>query len=239
MKTIAFDTSNQPLTAAVFKDGVLLEQLEMDSTRNHSEKLMSAIDQLLQNQNWTPQNLDQVIVSQGPGSYTGLRLEVTTAKTLAFTLQLELRGISGLALLASNVLDDNTLIIPMMDARNENVYTGQYRWQAGQLMMVESDRHSSIYDLPLAVGDQPVVYVGEYHKFKEMLQSKVPQAKFATDNLPHATNMFDLAQNVTPLRDSVEIHNFNPNYLRVTQAEADWQALHPNVENKDYVEKIK
>lgn len=239
MKTIAFDTSNQPLTVAVFEDGILLEQLEFNSPRNHSEQLMPAINQLVQDQNWKPQNLDQVIVSQGPGSYTGLRLAVTTAKTLAFTLQLELIGLSGLALLAANVAKEGALIVPMMDARNDNVYVGQYRWQAGQLMVVAADRHSSIYDLPLAVGDQPVVYVGEYHKFKEMLQIKIPQAQFATDNLPHAAHMFDLAQSVMTLRDPTAIHNFNPNYLRVTQAEADWQALHPNAENKDYVEKIK
>ncbi|QIL50212.1 tRNA (adenosine(37)-N6)-threonylcarbamoyltransferase complex dimerization subunit type 1 TsaB [Weissella coleopterorum] len=239
MKTIAFDTSNQPLSAAVFQDGNLLEQFETNSPRNHSEQLLPTIDHLLQNQGWQPQDLNQVIVSQGPGSYTGLRLAVTTAKTLAFTLGLELIGISGLALLAANVLNEDTLIIPMMDARNDNVYAGQYRWQAGELVTVKADQHTSIHDLPLAVGAQAVVYVGEYQKFQDMLKKNVPQAQFAEDNFPHAATMLNVSRTATAIQAPAAVHNFNPKYLRVTQAEADWQALNPNAENHDYVEKIK
>jgi tRNA threonylcarbamoyl adenosine modification protein YeaZ len=239
VKTIAFDISNQPLSVALFEDDQLLGQIETNLAKNHSEQLLPAIDELIKQVGWLPADLDRVIVSQGPGSYTGLRIAVTTAKTLAFTLGLDLIGISGLALLAANVDNQDVLIIPMMDARNENVYAGQYRWIDGVLTSVQADQHTSIHDLPMAVGDEPVVYVGEWNAYERVLRDNVKQAKFADDNVPHAKNMQRLTTGQPVLHDDEKIHQFNPKYLRVTQAEAEWKAANPGVGTQNYVEKVK
>ncbi|MDR3190385.1 MAG: tRNA (adenosine(37)-N6)-threonylcarbamoyltransferase complex dimerization subunit type 1 TsaB [Lactobacillaceae bacterium] len=242
MKILAFDTSNQPLSVALFDDDKLIGVRETDIAKNHSEQLLPLIDELMHAQNWQPSDLDRVIVSQGPGSYTGLRIAVTTAKTLAFTLGIELVGISSLALLAANVTDEDAIIVPLMDARNDNVYSGQYQWQAGQLVNIAPDRHTSISGLPMALppNTQKVIYVGEWTSFETVLQAAVPNASFmqADANKPHASNALVVAHDAKVLTAVDDIHQFVPNYLRVTQAEADWQKAHPDARNQDYVEKI-
>lgn len=241
MKTIAFDTSNQPLSVALFEDDQLIDQRETNIKRNHSTQLLPFIDELVHQVNWTPQDLDNVIVSQGPGSYTGLRIAVTTAKTLAFTLGLTLTGISSLALLASNISDDNVVIVPIMDARNQNIYAAQYQWQAGHLTVVQADAHMNLDKLQASLVNQPqnIVFVGEWQRFETQLKTAFPQAKFASDNLPHAANSLLLAKDGHKLTTMNEIHQFVPQYHRLSQAEADWAKAHPNDEGgHTYVEKV-
>ncbi|MCM0582592.1 tRNA (adenosine(37)-N6)-threonylcarbamoyltransferase complex dimerization subunit type 1 TsaB [Weissella diestrammenae] len=240
MKTIAFDTSNQPMSVALFDADRLVGEIETNLAKNHSEQLLLSIDELVKSAGWQPSDLNRVITSQGPGSYTGLRIAVTTAKTLAFSLHLELIGLSGLALLAGNVIANDTIVIPLMDARNDNVYAGQYRWRDGKLVNVVADQHTSIYDLPMAVNSQErVIYVGDWEKYEAVIKAQVPQAEFSKDNVPHARHMLTLIADESVLRTNEAIHQFNPQYLRVTQAEAEWQAAHPNVGRQNYVEKVK
>lgn len=243
MKTIAFDASNQPLTIALFDNQELISQFETNQVKNHSEQLLPGIDQLMQDAGWRPQDLERVIVSQGPGSYTGLRLAVTTAKTLAFTLGLELVGVSSLALLAANVaLADakDTLIIPLMDARNQNVYAGQYQWQGEHLVNIINDQHTPLKAMPSQIAaQQAVIYVGATPEMQAEILTQVPQAQFAADNLPHAANLVQLARTEPVITAVNAIHQFNPRYLRLTQAEANWQQQHPEAKRQDYVEKVK
>ncbi|KRN32311.1 tRNA (adenosine(37)-N6)-threonylcarbamoyltransferase complex dimerization subunit type 1 TsaB [Weissella halotolerans] len=240
-KTIAFDTSNRALSVALFEDERLLFQIESNLTRNHSSQLLPDIDQALKSVDWQPADLTQVIVSQGPGSYTGLRIGVTTAKTLAFTLGIGLTGISSLALLATNVDDPTALIIPVMDARNQNLYAGAYRWQDGHLVQVLPDQHTHVkglIDQVKALTEQPVVVVGEWQSVQADLSLAWSQLRFAQDNLPHASHSLILAADATSLTDMTAIHQFVPNYHRLSQAEADWAQAHPGASNDGYVEKI-
>lgn len=240
-KVIAFDTSNRALSVALFEDERLLFQIESNLTRNHSSQLLPDIDQALQTVNWQPADLTDVIVSQGPGSYTGLRIGVTTAKTLAFTLGLALTGISSLALLATNVDDPQALIVPVMDARNQNLYAGAYRWQEGQLVQVLPDQHTHVKALIKqldALVQESVVVVGEWTSVQSELSLVGPQVRFAQDNLPHAAHSLLLAADAVTLTDMMAIHQFVPNYHRLSQAEADWAQTHPGASNEGYVEKI-
>ncbi|GEP74415.1 tRNA (adenosine(37)-N6)-threonylcarbamoyltransferase complex dimerization subunit type 1 TsaB [Weissella thailandensis] len=241
MKTIAFDTSNQPLSVALFEDDNLIDQRETNVRRNHSTQLLPFIDELVKQANWTPQDLDNVIVSQGPGSYTGLRIAVTTAKTLAFTLNISLTDISSLALLAANVADTNAVIVPIMDARNQNIYAAQYQWESGRLVVRQPDKHMNIDKLHAALEtmQQPIIFVGEWQRFEDQLRELFPAATFAQDNLPHAANMMSLAQDSAKLTDMNDIHQFVPNYHRLSQAEADWAKAHPEDQGGHaYVEKV-
>ncbi|SCC01142.1 tRNA (adenosine(37)-N6)-threonylcarbamoyltransferase complex dimerization subunit type 1 TsaB [Weissella bombi] len=241
MKTIAFDTSNQPLSVALFEDDQLIDQRETNVQRNHSTQLLPFIDELVRQANWTPQDLDNVIVSQGPGSYTGLRIAVTTAKTLAFTLGLTLTGISSLALLASNVTDESAVIVPVMDARNQNIYAAQYQWQAGHLVAVQADAHMNLETLQASLADQKqaIIFVGEWQRFETQLKTAFPDAEFASDNLPHAANSLQLSKDSQELTNMADIHQFVPNYHRLSQAEADWAKAHPEDHGgHTYVEKV-
>ncbi len=240
MKTIAFDTSNQPLSVAIFEDDKLVDQRATNVLKNHSVQLLPFMDELLKAAGWQPNDLDQVIVSQGPGSYTGLRIAVTTAKTLAFTLNLALVGISSLALLAANVTATDKLIVPIMDARNDNMYVGGYRYLAGRLTSVQADRHSNLQKLidDLKATATDVIFVGEVGRFELALREALPTAEFSTTNLPNAANLMMLAELEKPITDIDAIHQFVPNYLRLSQAEVDWAKAHPGVSHDGFVEKV-
>src|SRR5699024_7924631 len=94
MRVLAIDTSNQTMSVAVKEGEFVVGELTTHIKRNHSERLMPAIENLMNEVGWTPSSLDRIAVAQGPGSYTGLRIGVTVAKTLAWTLQKELVGVS-------------------------------------------------------------------------------------------------------------------------------------------------
>ncbi|MDA5458026.1 tRNA (adenosine(37)-N6)-threonylcarbamoyltransferase complex dimerization subunit type 1 TsaB [Weissella confusa] len=240
MKVIAFDTSNQPLSVALFEDDKLIGQRETNVAKNHSVQLLPFIDELVKSAGWAPADLDRVVVSQGPGSYTGLRIAVTTAKTLAFTLGIELVGISSLGLLATNVTTPGVTIVPVMDARNANLYAGQYELRDGKYVATVADRHTNVPALisQLAEENQQVVFVGEWARFEEELRQALPDAQFASDNLPHAANVLPLVTDAQVLTDMTDIHQFVPNYYRLSQAEADWAKAHPDAGDGVYVEKV-
>lgn len=235
MKILAFDTSNQTLAAAILEDDQTIASFQLNQKMNHSLTLMPAIEHIMKISSLTPKDLDRIVVAQGPGSYTGIRIAVTTAKTLADTLKIELVGISSLKALAANV-SDQRLIVPIMDARRNNVYAGVYQWEDQQLKTVIPDQHIPLAEL-LDQLQEDAVFVGETAKFAEMIGEKLPNAKIETDdriNLPNGVTLGQLGYLKTPVAD---IQSFVPAYLKRVEAEEKWLQTHqPGDEN--YVEKI-
>ncbi|MFV8213956.1 tRNA (adenosine(37)-N6)-threonylcarbamoyltransferase complex dimerization subunit type 1 TsaB, partial [Streptococcus pluranimalium] len=126
MKVLAFDTSNQTLSVALVEDSDLQADMTLTVQKNHSVSLMPTVDFLMQQVGWKPSDLEKIVVAQGPGSYTGLRVAVATAKTLAYSLGIDLVGVSSLQALALPVKTD-TVLIPLIDARRQHAYVGFYQ----------------------------------------------------------------------------------------------------------------
>ena len=105
MKLLAFDTSSKALSVAILEDETLLAETTLTIKKNHSITLMPVIDFLMRQIDLTPKDLDRIVVAEGPGSYTGLRIAVATAKTLAHTLGIELVGVSSLLALVPDDLE--------------------------------------------------------------------------------------------------------------------------------------
>ncbi|GCF92289.1 tRNA (adenosine(37)-N6)-threonylcarbamoyltransferase complex dimerization subunit type 1 TsaB [Enterococcus florum] len=235
MKLLAFDTSNQGLAVAVLEDQQVIASMQLNRKMNHSLTLMPAIEQLMKASGLIPKDLDRIVVAQGPGSYTGIRIAVTTAKTLADTLKIELVGVSSLASIAANFRTDS-LIVPLFDARRKNVYAGGYRWEDQQLKAVFSDQHVSLDEL-LDNLKEPAIFVGEAEKFQTLIYERLPDANIITEdqfNLPNAVSLGRLGLEQNTVED---IHSFVPDYLKRVEAEENWLKTHPS-EDTDYVEKI-
>lgn len=158
-RLLAFDTSTSSLAVAVMENDRLLAQVNILAERNHSAFLVTAIQDCLDSAGVSRSDLDGIAVGVGPGSYTGIRIAVTTAKTLAWALQLPLIGFSSLESTAlggwangtkqdatsikpltveSNVDDgithsDEHWIIPLVDARRGQVYTALFAAKEGNL----------------------------------------------------------------------------------------------------------
>ncbi|ALO03635.1 tRNA (adenosine(37)-N6)-threonylcarbamoyltransferase complex dimerization subunit type 1 TsaB [Lactiplantibacillus paraplantarum] len=241
MKLLAIDTSNRPLSVAVLEDTRILATTTTNVGRNHSSTLLPIIEQAMAQAQVVPNDLDRIVVAAGPGSYTGLRIGVTTAKTLAFTLNKALVGVSSLAVLAGNIVTEGQLVAPLFDARRDNIFTGLYRIEHHQPVTVIADQHISVaeWGQQLVSYNEPITFIGsDVDQYTSILQTALPNqfVRAAPQlDLPQAAVLGLLGQTMTPV---AEIHNFVPNYLRLTQAEREWQAKHPEKEHAPYVEKI-
>src|SRR5699024_9282983 len=117
----------------------LIADLTTNIAKNHSVRLMPAIHQMMNEVHIKPAQLEKIIVSKGPGSYTGVRIGLSTAKSLAWALNIPVVGVSSLEALAWQGRFFHGYICPFFDARRGMVYTGLYRWETERMVLAESD----------------------------------------------------------------------------------------------------
>jgi tRNA threonylcarbamoyladenosine biosynthesis protein TsaB len=222
---LGIETSNSPLSIAIVQDGQVVEEVTKNEKLTHSVTAMSTIEELFQKANLKPRDLDAIAVSEGPGSYTGLRIGVTIAKTLAWTLKKPLVGVSSLQVLAANAASETGVVCSLFDARRQNVYAAVY--QGTQLETVIEVKHNSIEELltQLQQLKVPVRFVGlDVENFNDKIIEQLGDyALFAPSSLalPRASQLISIAQK-QPLPSVEEVHNFVPRYHRIAQAEAEW-----------------
>ena len=222
---LGIDTANTPLSVAIVKDGIILAEVNSSMAVNHSLRAMPVIEELFATVQMQPKDIDAIAVSEGPGSYTGVRIGVTIAKTLAWTLKKPLYGVSSLKVLAANAPYFNGVICPIVDARRNNVYAGVYEFVNGGLTANMEDGHFAIEDLleVLASKERPVLFVGkDVAMHEELITDKLKEnaviAPFPLQ-LPRASSLIFIAQQN---EQQENIHAFTPEYRRIAEAEANW-----------------
>lgn len=227
MKILAFDSSNQALSVALVEDGCLQVETLLTVKKNHSISLMPVIDFLVEQVGWTPNSLDRIVVAQGPGSYTGLRVAVATAKTLAYALGIDLVGVSSLQSLVPTHLSG--FVVPLIDARRNHVYAGIY--QNGRA--VEGDRYWSFEELLASVsGQEKITFVGEVEHFIKQIEQALPTAQYQA-SLPSAYQLALIGQDMP----AVDVMSFEPHYLKRVEAEEKW--LKDNeVASESYIKRV-
>ncbi|MCR3923329.1 MAG: tRNA (adenosine(37)-N6)-threonylcarbamoyltransferase complex dimerization subunit type 1 TsaB, partial [Firmicutes bacterium] len=124
---LGIDTATLVCSAAVVSEEKILAEYTLHVKKTHSERLLPLIDTLLRDAGLTPRDLDAVAISVGPGSFTGLRIGMVTAKALGQALQLPLCGVSTLTALAAQHPYFPGLVCPILDARREQVYQALFR----------------------------------------------------------------------------------------------------------------
>lgn len=224
MKVLAIDTSNNTMGIALTDGKKVIGEIITNLKKNHSIRVMPAIEALLANCNVLPSELEKIVVAKGPGSYTGVRIGVTIAKTLAWTLKIPLVGVSSLEVLACNGRFFNGLVSPLFDARRGQIYTGLYRFNMENLESVEKDQ--IILDVNWAKMiqkyNEPILFIGnDTHLHKEVLKQELHDlAIFGVDvlNNPRPSELAFLGME----KEADSIHSFVPSYLRLAEAEAIW-----------------
>lgn len=228
MKVLALDTSNQALAVALVENGQKQADMTLAIKKNHSISLMPTIDFLMQSVGWQPTDLERIVVAQGPGSYTGLRIGVATAKTLAYTLGIDLVGISSLQALVPREITG--LVVPVIDARRNHVYAGFY--ENGQ--SVKSDTYLSFDSLLEEVrGYECVTFVGEVTAFMEQIAASLPEAHYQV-TLPSAVQLA-LDGEVAQIS---ELMPFEPRYLKRVEAEENWLKEHEEIARESYIKRV-
>jgi tRNA threonylcarbamoyladenosine biosynthesis protein TsaB len=232
MKLLAIDTSNWPLGVAVIEEGKLIGEMNTHLARNHSLRLMPAIEELFEQIDIQPNQLDGIAVAQGPGSYTGIRIGVTTAKTLAWSLNLPLLGISSLQVIAQNRVDFQGKIIPLFDARRGQAYRGIYSFDVQHQIAVAlaEDQLQLITEFleELKETEGRLLFIGEGSRqhFDQIHQSLGDRAVLAReiDHPPRASQLAYTAWKLWDEQKAKHVHLFAPEYLQLAEAEAKWLA---------------
>lgn len=182
MKVLALDTSSNVATAAVMEDGKLLGESILNHKKTHSQKIMVMIEELLKDLELTVRDIDLFAAANGPGSFTGLRIGVATVKALAHSVNKPVAGVSTLAGLAYNMPYAEHIIVPIMDARRNQVYTASYIWDEDGFKELSPDEAMSIEECVANCGELlDIIFVGDgVDVYREYIKEKLgDRAHFA------------------------------------------------------------
>ncbi|WP_174615762.1 tRNA (adenosine(37)-N6)-threonylcarbamoyltransferase complex dimerization subunit type 1 TsaB [Virgibacillus ihumii] len=222
MNVLAIDTSNQILGIALLKDGELLGEAVTNIKKNHSVRLMPAIDQLMRDVNMTPDQLDRIVAAKGPGSYTGVRIGLTTAKSMAWALNIPVVGVSSLEALAYQGRFFNSYICPFFDARRGLVYTGLYQWQTNKIVQVIEEQNILMEEWLRTLPQENIMFLSQdISLHRKTIEQYLGGHAIIPDGSAHLPNPAHLAfagMNKQP----DETHTLVPNYIRLAEAEANW-----------------
>lgn len=231
MRVLAIDTSNLVLSVAVVEEDRVLAEMTTNQQKNHSIRLMDCISELLDATETLPEQLGGLGVAKGPGSYTGVRIGVATAKSMAWSLSLPVVGISSLQAVAMNALGFPGLIVPLFDARRGQVYSGYYRSEGMESVRLQENEkivllQEWLADLREQAQGEPILFLGDDVRLhREAIEHSLgEQARFATpaQNHPRAAHIGFLAMRW--LRHGQNVHELVPEYLQLAEAEAKWLA---------------
>lgn len=243
---LSMDTSTAALTIALLDGDKVLKEHHEQAERNHSIRLVPAIQEMVASLGLTMKDVKAIAAGQGPGSYTGVRIGVTVAKTLAWTLDIPLLGVSSLEALAYGAVDLHAVterkkqwLIPLMDARRGRVYTGLYEKNAHQWKCHSTDRIvlrkqwvEHVLQTASEIDEQTrpagLTFVGdiddqleeELSAHKEHWVGKIQMLK----QLPQAADIGRLAEQQRSAGRHEDVHSFIPNYTQLSEAETNLMA---------------
>jgi tRNA threonylcarbamoyladenosine biosynthesis protein TsaB len=218
-RILSIETSTSICSVAIHEQGELLALAEIMEPGAHAEKLVSLVDAALKQANLRLVDLAAVAVSQGPGSYTGLRIGVSTAKGIAYALDIPLIGINTLqAMAASQQLAEGEYVVAVLDARRKEVYTQTFGDSLQQLSPIEAVvLEEGVFGSVLEKGK--VYFVGDgVEKVKEEVQHVNAQFVENWESSLSAKNMGVLASEKHARQEWEDLAYFVPNYLKEFKA---------------------
>ena len=146
MKILSLDSSATVATVALAEDQEILAEYTLNNGNTHSETLLPMVETVLKTYGITPKEIDAFAATTGPGSFTGVRIGAATIKGLAFG-KMACVGVSSLEALAYNLIDDNTVVCAVMDARRDQLYNALFKVEDGSITRLCEDRVISFEEL--------------------------------------------------------------------------------------------
>jgi len=222
MRILALETSAKAASVALVEDGRLLAQNMQHAGLTHSRTILPMIHALLDGVDLTVKDMDKIAVAHGPGSFTGIRIGVATAKGLAFGLDKPLVGVSALEAMAHQAMHlEGGIICPVMDARRNQVYNALFETREGKLYRLTEDRAIAIGELFAPKGgDANYILVGDGAALcYSWLIEQGRQVGILPQHLVQQTAWgVAMAAMGTP---GESVHEVNPQYIRPSQAERE------------------
>lgn len=243
-RTLVVDTATAALTVALFEESTLVADVTLIGHKQHGERLVDVVSELMEQAQWQPQDVTQLAVGVGPGSYTGVRVGVTFAKTWAVSQPVRLMRFSSLALMASLTKDAVQMVIPLMDARRMSAYVGVYQWQSGRVHALVPDAHVDWVEWLERIAPQIVCDISEVTFIGEQV---LPFVSLFTERFPTiSVRVIEAEKAVVQAAtfSQVELEEVEaptelvPVYAHLTVAEQEWLAKQEHVlrQEEQYVE---
>lgn len=226
MKILAIETSAKSVSAAVVENGVPLASAYQNMGLTHSRTLMPLVDGMLSAAGLRVQDMDLLAATNGPGSFTGLRIGVSALKGLAWALEKPCCGVSTLAAMARNLAHMEGLIVCAMDARRNQVYNALFLAQDGVLTRQCPDRAIGLAELVEEIKNRPepkfVVGDGAGLCYNHLLEQDVP-CRMAPPQLvmQNAVGVALAAEEMAAAGQVTTARDLVPVYLRLSQAERE------------------
>jgi tRNA threonylcarbamoyladenosine biosynthesis protein TsaB len=232
MKVLGIDTSTSCGAVGLIDDERVLSDTLFNIPVTHSERLLSAIEFVLRETCCLIEDIDGWAISLGPGSFTGLRIGVSTVKGLAFATGKPVAGVGTLDVLASQISPTPYLICPILDARKKEVYSAFYRYEEeGILRRQSEDRVLRPEDLVKKITEQTILIGDGVRTYKNFLQRSLPSlAVFpaAPLHVPRGSVVAQLGFELLKKKDHLNVSTFSPLYIRPSEAEVKWHETHPD-----------
>lgn len=231
MRVLGIDTSTSCGSIGLVEEDRVRAEFLLDSPVTHSERLLVAIEGILQQTRRSVWEIDGWAVSLGPGSFTGLRIGLSTVKGLAYATEKPILGIPTLDALASQVGPTPYLLCPMLDARKKEVYAALYRYdERKELCRLSAYQAARPKDL-LATMKEKTIFLGEGARaYRNELQEAMGVGAIFLpapfDVLRGSTVAFWGLRRLRERRFD-DLATLTPIYVRPSEAELKWRETHP------------
>jgi tRNA threonylcarbamoyladenosine biosynthesis protein TsaB len=227
MKVLGIDTSTTCGSIGLIHDERVISEYILNLPVTHSERLLDAIDLVLRKARYALGDLDGFAISLGPGSFTGVRIGVSTVKGLAYAVQKPVVGVSTLDVLASQVSPTPYLICPIIDARKGEVYSAFYRYEELSHLKRVSEYQAIQPEVLFGMSKEPTIFLGDGVKTygDDLLNSLKSFAIFSPTalHIPHGSAVARLGAELLMRREVLDLATFTPLYVRRSEAEIRWQ----------------
>ena len=244
MKILAIESASVTASAAVVTEERILAEYTTNYKKTHSETLLPMISECFRMTDDEIASVDAIAVSYGPGSFTGLRIGAATAKGLAFAADKPIIAVPTLDALAYGMVGSEYVLVPIMDARRGEVYTGLYAFEGEAFQVLES-----AVAVPITEQIEKARKLGEkLHKkvcflgdgvpvFRETIRELFPEACFAPAHVcfQRASSVALLGMKMLEKGETVSAFEFEPLYLRESQAERERKAMGLSIEPAENV----
>jgi tRNA threonylcarbamoyladenosine biosynthesis protein TsaB len=226
VKILGMDTSSSIASVAVLDNDSFLGEYSINHKRTHSQKLMPMMNELFDSLELKPLDIDAFAVSIGPGSFTGLRIGISTIKGMAQALGKPVIGVPTLEGLAYNVLAYEGCICPIIDARNDNVYTAIFSYDKNKKILQRHSDYMALHIQELIAKlekEQQIIFLGDAaQKFEHTIKEKLEnRAEFAGNHLslPKASSIAYAGFKSLEEGQVDSFISIKPLYIRSSQAE--------------------
>lgn len=213
---LSIETSTKICSVALHKDGELVALSELYQEKSHSAFLSVLIDQVLKQSSYSIKDLEAVAVSKGPGSYTGLRIGVSTAKGICYGQNIPLISVNtllGMTYGVSKYYNEEELLCPMLDARRMEVYC----LLADPELNIQKETHAKIMEEDSFVEmlkEKKMIFFGNGAQKCKPLLSQYPNSAFIEEVTPSAANIGVLAAQYFVQQKFEDVAYFEPFYLK-------------------------